>query len=297
MTTFVAIGCSSWRDYNCLAPLTALFWRDVISLTPIVITVGDWDAPARPKIALDALFYHRILNVGIASVYGYEEPNVAQNVRQHSAALAYMKPDDWMMPSDADLWPLRRDFYHLHEKTENIKAVCLYANGDHFQGKEVTLTKAAAGTPYQTLPTCHVVMRVADWRERYGLVAGESIGLATKRTLDVWLKPKQEGKDASGASWEAWMSDQRILTEKLCRADWFPREVVMVEREGHPPKDRIDRSLWPDTIDFARMTDAHLLREPDSPANWAKLRPLVAHFLPQHLEWADDYITRYRASY
>lgn len=301
MTTYVALSSSTTRDYNFLLPLTALFWRDVIGIEPFCLLAGRWDSNNRTSVALKALCHHDF-RLHWLPFYSspYDESTMAQNVRQHAATNQSLGlDDDWLMPSDADLWPLRKDYYHQHEKNWK-RATCLYSNGDHFQGKEDVLSKMAAGKPYQSIPTCSVVMRIRDWRERYELKSswlGSSFD-QTVKTLDGWLKPKMLGKTPSEASWEAWLSDQRIMTEKLCTADWFPESVAFVERQGHPPVDRLDRSSWPSgNIDYSRYIDAHLPRVPDGPENWPKLRALIERFLPQHLSWADRYQKEYRASY
>ena len=153
------------------------------------------------------------------------------------------------------------------------------------------------GQDYQSIPTCHVVMKVSDWRERYRLT-DLSGAYATYRTLEEWLLPKIKGLAPSRAGWIAWMSDQRLLTEKLCTAPWFPQDAAMIERSGHPPIDRLDRAGWPvGNIDYSRFVDAHLPRVPDGPDSWPKLRALIERFIPHHLAWADDYRREYQASY
>ena len=123
------------------------------------------------------------------------------------------------------------------------------------------------------------------------------IEYSIKSTLDSWLKPRMEGKSLSEAGWEAWMSDQRIMTEKLVKQDWFPSQVKFLERKGQPPVDRIDRSAWPDSPSVLYMIDAHMPRGSDQDNMWWKVRPILQQMIPKHLMWADEYRLNYKNSY
>jgi hypothetical protein len=301
--TIVAIGCSTDRDYNFLAPLTALLWRERIGHQPLLLLVGsedEWRADRRLSVCLAAITSNGFAHVFMGRLDGHPDHTLAQNCRQHAAALSTIAPNTWIMPGDADLWPLRRDFYHCHPGTL-FKAVLYYANGDHFQGKEVTLDRAARGLGCQTLPTCHVAMRASDWRAIYGLTEGDIVG-SVKRTLAGWFAGRADGQDANMVRW---MSDQQIMTEALCQQRWFPNGplpsqygavvagmILVVNRHGHPPVDRIDRSVpgtWTQPIELDRWTDAHLHKAPDSDAHWANELAILRAALPAHAEWADDY--------
>jgi hypothetical protein len=305
--TIVAIGCSTDRDYNFLAPLTALLWRERIGHEPLLLFVGsedEWKADRRLSVCLNAVVEQGFTHVFMGRLDGHPDHTLAQNCRQHAAALARVADETWIMPGDADLWPLRRGFYHRHPDT-GFKAVLYYANGDHFQGKETTLDRTARGLGCQTLPTCHVAMRAADWRAIYDLTEDDIVG-SVKRTLAAWFAMRAAGQDANMVRW---MSDQQIMTEALCQQRWFPSGplppgngaivagmVLVVNRRGHPPVDRIDRSMletWAQPIEIDRWTDAHLHKAPDSDAHWADELAILRATLPDRAAWADAYRARY----
>ena len=293
MTTYVAVSASTTRDYNFTLPLAALFWRDLVGFKPISLLAGDWTKDARVKCALDALAHHGLPAVQVGALDGYDEGTAAQNVRQHAAGLPALEPDAWLIPSDADLWPLKRDWYHQHEGSDK-QAFSYFSNGDHFVSKQDVISKLDAGnTSFQSLPTCHIAARVLTWRELYALTG--DVAADTKRTLDGWLAPKLPGKAPNMAAWESWMSDQRIMTEKFCRASWFPDSVAFIPRVG-PPSDRLDRGDW-DPRYVKTAIDAHVLRPPDREGNWHRLLELVKLYLPQHVAWADEYRNRYKGTY
>jgi len=292
MTTRVIIGCSNWRDYAFPLPLTALLWREIAGYEPILLLVGDehyWSKPARSLTSLNAIRELEFEHYMLGYIYGYEDCTLAQNSRQHAAALSTIPDDEWLMPSDADLWPLTREFYHQHEISDK-RFVLYYSNGDH----------------YSSFPTCHMTGRAKDWRALMGLILPEEKGgmfvirenpitHCVKNTLEAWLKPRQAGKGPSDAGWEAWMSDQRIFTERIKAQTWYPQEVLMIERKGHPPVDRIDRCCWPINPSVRGMTDAHLPKAPDQ--EWDKIRPIVEQLLPNWLSWADKYRNEFIAGY
>ena len=123
------------EDYAFLMPLGCLFVRDVIGHTPIAFLVGKPDEwTGRLAVVVEALRRHCIRFEFVDHIEGQSDATVAQNVRHHTAALPDLDENEWLMLNDADLWMLRREFYHLHEGIQG-KLVVLYSNGDHFKSK------------------------------------------------------------------------------------------------------------------------------------------------------------------
>ncbi len=298
--TFIVGGSSVWRDYAGCVPLAALLWRHVVGFESFWYLIGteeDWRKPPRNKVVTDMLDKWGIGYERVEPLEGYEVGTQAQNIRHHAACDPRWNADDWLMMTDADLFPMKRDFYHQHDRT-SAKAVSYYSNGNNFISKENVLQIAERRGEYQDLPTCHLTMRVATFRDVYGN-EGMTPRDSMKRVLDAWLRPRQEGKDPSGASWQAWMSDQRHATERLCRQSWFPQEVLFVPREGQPPVDRLDRSKlidW-DNLNVNRWTDCHVIRPTTTEGNWQKVRPIFANLLPQHIEAIDKYREAFEGGY
>lgn len=302
--TIVALGSSYDVEYAFVLPITALFWRDGIGFDPRVFLVGteaEWAVERRPLV-VEALRHHDVPFEFVDHVPGHNYPHVAQNVRQHAACDPAITDDAWIMPGDADLWPLRRSFYQQHDRQ---RVVCYYANGDHFMGKLDALAKHDAGASFQSLPTCHVAMRARDWRAIYGLVLGDLHG-SISRTMNSSLAPiRQAHPEQHG--WIEWMSDQWHMTERVCRQEWFPEfrlddknvdgrfdvgEVTFINRRGHPPLDRLCRSVperWATRYDVGQWTDAHVHKNVDKPGTWEVTFPLIESYLPEHAAWADQY--------
>lgn len=305
MKTVVVGACSPWRDYSFVSPLAALLWREVVGYEPhwyLIGTQADWNMPPRNKVVrcafeLWGLGYTRYDPVEQDPVKGYEVGTQAQNIRQHAAADPRWDAMDWLMTTDADLFPMKRDFYHQHEGS-SARVVSYYSNGNNFISKENLLSIAERHGEYQDLPTCHIAMRAKTWREVYGN-AGLTPMESMKRVLDAWLKPRQEGRNPSEASWQAWMSDQRLTSEKLCRQDWFPQEALLIPRDGQPPRDRLDRAHPNDwqNLNVSKWQDCHTVRPADQEPNWSKVRPIFAALVPDYMGRIDAYREEFCAGY
>lgn len=287
--TIVAVGCSRDRDYSFALPLTCALWEHVVGFIPIALLVGaqeEWEQDPRAAVVLKHL--GGIAHEFIGRAKGFPDHTTAQNCRQHAAALSLIQPSTWIMPGDADLWPLERTFYEQHEGTEHL-AVCYYSNGDHFVSKENVLERAKKGLGAQTIPTCHVAMRAQQWRDVYGLVEDDVAG-SIEKTMAVWVPRRAATPDPNMV---LWMSDQQIMTEKLCAQDWFPERVLMVQRHGHPPVDRLDRAqpTWAH-LDPNDYVDAHIYRGPES-EKWNELIRVFATVLPEMETWAREYREAY----
>lgn len=310
MNTAVIIGSSVYRDYSFVVPITALLWRDYIGFEPHIYLVGseeEWLSvgskegnpyPNATRTVVEALRKHGIRHTFVPRFGGFSDGTIAQNLRQHAAADRAFPDDQWMMPGDADLWPLRPEFYRQHEGRDDLLAVSYYANGDHFQGRAETLKKWESGLPFQSIPTCHVAMRAKEWRVAYGIESGDDIAAAVTRSLTgEWKKfvDRYAGPDVNLARW---CCDQWYMTERLCRQEWFSDRVGLVPRHGHPPVDRLDRGLgvagyWTQSFDRERWVDAHVHKQPEEAERWATLLPIVKALIPEYVEWAKRYREEY----
>lgn len=272
----VTLGCSTVHDYSFLLPLSCLAWRERIGFEPLVFLVGDereWSADERGKVVcLNALRHHKIRVEFVPHMEGVEDATISQSVRLHAAALSDLDSESILTPSDADLIPLRRGFY-VERFQEPITS--LYANG--YLGEEKT-----------HLPTCHILARVKTWRSFMGL-NGYGIEAELKASfLAAGLAEKMAQRAADPKkNWGwVWFLDEHHLSNRILSSGLA---VHRVDRDGHPPKDRLDRSCWPESYDPSQYTDCHSIRPGWTPANWPRLRPLLAWALPQHLAWMEEY--------
>lgn len=267
---YVVIGCSPSQPYDFLLPLTARLWRDRIGFEPILVLTGSPAAWAvRP--VLPELTDFRCVMTG--DLPGFRGGTVAQSSRQHIAALPWLQPDDFVLTSDADLWPISSAYYAQRDPAK--AATFWYANAYN----------------YEHHCTCHIGMSVARWRAFMGLTPG-NLRDQLLRTLQRDLAPQQTGLDASASGWKAWNFDEHNTSALLRRQSWYPAECQMIERQGQPPKDRIDRTAWPETPAIDGMVDAHLRSSCFIDEHWRSVSPLWRQLHPDHA-WAEDYRARY----
>lgn len=309
MSTLAVFSASQHRDYSFLAPITALFWRDVIGHTPRVLLTGaeaEWSAPGSKadnryrfgtQTALQALRSFGIETTFVPMPAGaiWQTATWAQVIRPNVVADASIPADQWVIMSDADLWPLRRSFYVQHEGASRARLVSYYSNGDHFFGKANVLERFTARMPFQTLPMCHVAMRASEWRTLLGisLMNEPSIAASADYHLAEYDRSFLAHFAGPDRGMAIWCADQYMLTHRICAQDWFPSEALLIQRRGLPPDDRLDRGNWrdwsPDRFDADRWTDAHVHKGPEEPERWATLLPVIDALMPQHSSWARAY--------
>ena len=300
--TVVVTSATADHDYAFLVPLTCMMWRIVVGYEPTVFLVGDdWLAPVaeeRLQIVMRHLYTLGIHYKRIPSLAAYPDGTVAKHVRQH-AACTIGDDDVWAMPTDVDLWPLRRMYFRQHEGESSL-AVLYNAFGDQWKSAQATVDGFKKGVRFPTLPMCHTAMRMGRWRAAWGIGYSTAIREAMLRTFNEYrvadASSVPSGEQAEG--WRWWVnSDQRVSTYVLCTQSWFPDHAYFIPRHGGPPYDRLDRAfahVWKQPYVPGRWTDAHLPREPHK--HWDDLRRIVQAHMPQHLAWADIYHSKYIAA-
>lgn len=279
MTKRVAIGCTVGHDYSAFLPFVGLLWRDRIGYEPTFFLVGtyeEWNGHKYAYIPLLTLKSFKFHVEFVDHIPGAEDATVAQCVRQHAAAHPYPE-DDLLICSDADLLPIRRDFYHTHDPDAHAIGL-YYSNG--YPGEESW-----------HWPSCHYSMRVRTWREVIGLDAVGMQAALSRNFAEYGLEAKMAAKKADPAkNWgHVWFTDEFIASKKIKESRHFPHSVHFITRDGHPPADRLDRCAWPTDYDARNYTDCHSIRPIWSDDNWPRFRPLVEKLMPERLTWADQY--------
>lgn len=279
MATKIILSSSIYGDYAFPVGIAALLWHEIVEYDPFVFIVGsseDW-SHGKPLVSYDFIREHGVKTFRLEPLDNWPLHVTAQNCRYHAAELSYFRDDGWLMLSDADIFPLKREFYHQHEDYAGRFAF-YYANGDH-------------GNNY---PTCHIAARAKDWRDVMELEANDDLLGQMRRNLDSWLTPRLAGLAPSVAGMKTWMVDMHSFMDRIKAKPWHPAECKMIEREGHPPKDRLDRSAWPASYEVSKYTDAHILKEPYTEKNWGRIRPMIEQLIPQHIARIDCYVEDFR---
>jgi len=295
MTHRAIIASTPDHDYSFLALIAALLWRDRIGFTPSLFLVGteaEWQTHQYARVVMGAISHHSIHHVFVPHMEGVLDKTIAQCCRQYAACHPF--PDgDYLLCSDADLLPLRKEFYHQ----QNLKTHAIglwYAN-------------AYLGEEDFHWPSCHYGALASIWREVIGLEIGKMAECMTRNFAEYGLPEKmaawnaevaraQAAKEPADAKhfWPVWFTDELVASKKIKESQYYPSRVLKIPRDGHPPKDRLDRSSWPFFIDPAKYTDCHSLRPGWSAPNWPRLAPFLKKVLPGHEKWLDQYRQDFR---
>lgn len=285
MTTYAVIASSTDHSYDFFAPLTALLWKRVVGYETIcflINTADDWQKPYS-HVVKQKLFEAGAKIHHIGRIEGYLEAQAAQSSRQHAAALD-LPETDVLATADVDMWPLSKDWYHQHDPSK-YDLTLHYANA---YGPLIPPSQP----PY--FCTAYMFATVKKWREIVGLENRGEIQTQLQANLDRTLGRRHD-------SWQAWNADELFMGSRIKGWDGYPGRCQFIERFGGPPDDRIDRACWPDSLEKGKFpwfqrkwVDTHLIRPGAVPPNWARIRPILSHLVPDQMEWVDEYVRLYR---
>lgn len=281
MKTFIIIGCSPRQDYDFPLPMTATIWKQLLGWEPVCMlysTESTWRKNPSASYVLDTLDQKGIRYHFIGDLSGqWNEHTPVQNARQHAAALDF-DDDDFLVTGDADLWPLRKDYYDQIDYSK--KMTFWFSNAYN----------------YAYHCSCHIGARASVWRDVMGLKVTGEILSQMQVTLDRDVAPARIGLSTADAGMVEWNSDE-VNTSRLIRAkSWYPHQCQMIERKRSVHGilvDRIDRATWKGW--WPGAIDAHLLRPPQFPENWPRVFNLIRQVSPSVAEWADTYRNTYLA--
>lgn len=272
---YAVIATNDSHGYDFFAPLTALMWDRVGGMKTLCFLTDDmkdWMAPAA-SVVLRGLEHVGVSPYWIGQIEGYRTGQVAQSVRQHAAALDLPETDE-LTTGDIDMWPFQKPWFHQHDPSKHD--VTLYYSN-------------AYGEKYPPFhPTPYVSATVKIWRQFMGLENRGEVRTQLQANFDRTLGRYHD-------SWTAWWHDELYYNSKLRAWGGYPGRCQMIPRAGQPPHDRIDRGCWPEKIDWSKpLVDTHLVRPGAMPENWRRIRPILEHFVPDQLTWADNYMQEYR---
>jgi hypothetical protein len=231
-------------QYAHFLPLVCHAWQRM-GYSPVVQLVGgqgEWDVQRLKRIRLAGAEIFFI-----PRIEGINDSTVAQVSRLYGWQLRY--PDDtYMLTADADMLPLGRDWFN---------------QGD---GSAVQLYYANA---YQRryFPLCYIGATVEVWRDIMG-----SLTMAEQMVGDLGLEAE---------NWTQWNYDEQLCGRKVNLWPGHPDRCQMIDRQGAPPNDRIDRSCWKYN-GIAGMVDAHMLRPLKE--NYETMEPMFRDFFGSDYE-------------
>jgi hypothetical protein len=277
-------------DYAFYLPLTALAWErfGFRSVVQIIGTRIEWERSRPLSWILSYLEARRAIIIFLDAMIDHR-PTLGQTARLFTVNMDEFpgQPDDFLITTDADLWPLDREHF---VPRENKKIVLLHAMCCGFFPHN--------GSMYRMYPMSNIGASVQTWRKL--LNDGHRFAKDSEsifQYLEDYYGPGVRVKTAIDTS--NWYLDQHVVSVRI--QHWMNnhggQDVFMVSDEGFT---RIDRLRWKSDIDkcqadrgyFEKMYDAHLPLNPYLPDTWNLTRPLI-HLMygnnSWQASWADDY--------
>lgn len=163
----------------------------------------------------------------------------------------FVNRDDTLLLQDVDIWPISSDFWN---RPIEKSVTCFY--GDAFQGKR------------------HCT---SGFRASAVALAQIASGTAKERMEELRRLPEDhEYRHSDDAA-------QSPLVLKWMES--HPGDYELINRGPSPPRDRIDRSAWPETFDLTGKVDAHLPRDASDKRVWNQILPLFDLLAPGWSGW------------
>lgn len=262
-TNRVVFGTSTHAMYSFFAPLTALMWQRVGARTPLPILIGTrahWEQ-AEPLVlhALEELGAEVRFLSGPAE---WEPYAPAQLCRLYAYLLPGIDPDDDLLTTDVDAWPLQAAAYRPRDADV---MVCMRHGGWHL------------------FPIGYLWAKARVWREILG-----SPATTIEQALEDIADSLQRGRPP-------WSLDEEMITAKIKAWSGYPNRLELIERPNACEGTRLSRCCWPaQPIPLDGYIDSHHLRPGWMPETWPRLHWVFQALLPpKDMQWVDDYYRRY----
>ena len=297
---YYAVFCSntpngvSYRtyDYAYNLPLTALAWER-IGFKSIAIIIGsrcEWENDPALSVVLSHLEARRATAIFVPAPLEYRT-TLSQTARAFAVNLPEFpgKDNDFLITSDSDLWPLRKEHY---TPLPNYKI--------HFVHAGCCGTFTINNKTYPMYAMSNIGATVATWRQ----IMNENHPIATdaEGMLDYFGEIfGDQARSPVVVGKETWYMDQRGVSIRL--AEWMDKygnsSAYRVSDKGF---ERLDRTGWDaDKLvpeNFTIRFDAHLPGKGFLPVQWKKIVPLINLMYGNNsweARWAEEYTLSFLA--
>ena len=275
-------------DYVFHLPLTALAWERIgfKCIIPIIGNQTEWRSSPLLSLVLTQLEARK------AEILFVEAPKHLHRILSQTARVFAVnvdrfpaKSDDYVITSDADLWPLNRD--HFTPK----------------KGKKLILVHSQCcgffqinGTVYPMYAMSNIGATVATWQQ----ILNEGHRFANdSSSIMQYLEDVHGPRVRDGVMAGNWYVDQETVSLRIHQwIDKYSNEsVYYVSDQGF---DRVDRFRWTTDLNqsahnqthFRHMFDAHL----PGKSRWNDIQPLLQLMFgleSWQLQWAHDYVDNF----
>ncbi|KAI9559305.1 hypothetical protein GHT06_016094 [Daphnia sinensis] len=294
---YAVFGCNtpngaSYRsyDYAFNLPLTALAWER-LGFRSVVLIIGsrcEWENDP----ALSTILSHledRQTTIIFIEAPPEQRPKLSQTARPFTVNLPGFpgKDNDFLITSDSDLWPLRKEHYMPQPNKKIVLVHSQCCGFFQFNNKS-----------YPMYPMSNIGATVATWRQ--AMNDNHSIAYDADTILnyledvfgDMARGPLIIGKPT-------WYMDQRVTSIRL--TEWMAKYGDgSVHRVSDVGFYRLDRSYWDvanmSQANFSLKFDTHLPLKMYLPTNWDRMRPLLYLMYGREssqAKWCDDYARKF----
>lgn len=274
---YVVLSTDFHPWYAFYAPLTCSIWKSR-GWTPLLLlggTVDAWLGARRAKAILGACEDVGDSNrIHFTGVYpNTRSATVAQVSRLFGHSAPGIKPDDFLLTSDIDMWPVG-DWVGGVEPT---RAFQMYFSNAHNDGRV-------------HFPMCYVGAEARHWAE---VMEGFDLASCLVACTEQPETPETSIRHNIGTDQiplSIWNWDEAFLGRQLEKWSGWPNECQLIPRDfDKPGEKRLDRSSWRWATSLDGYADAHMPRPGFSREFWPSVRQVFSLLAPDKLKWADEY--------
>jgi len=262
----VVLACDTNIDYFFFLPLISLAWQELIGYCPIILIIGSKESWLNEKLNRFVLDESRRFGAEIYFIdcmEGHRNSTFAQISRLYASLLGYSE-DTYLLTSDVDLLPLSRRFFNQQDFSKQVHL---------FYGNVYDKKK---------FPLGYIGADVSTWKQVMRPVTSDMLKAIS------WQLDNGLGKGSE--HWTAWNYDEFLFGVRIFEWDSKLLRCQIIERQGAPPIDRIDRSNWHFDGHLEGKVDAHLLRPGYTQENWSRIGNVLRCFLPENwYTWVENY--------
>ena len=285
---YAAYGCATPRqdfNYAFYLPLTALAWER-IGFESVILIAGsksEWDQSEAAAYILRHLEERKCIVKFIES-NEMNQLSISQIARLFAYKFDTFADNDYIVTSDADVWPLEKDFFVIPAR-HSVLSTNAFCCG-HFTHKD---------RHYRMRPMVSIGSYTMFWKAMMETEHNMSLPASPDSEDMLSYFHKEFGdmvyKEVTKGENDGWYLDQRMISVRLQQfaENHGTGSVVLVPRTVGI--DRIDRSGW-DTHTLRDKKDVHLLDNGHLPATWLEIRRLLDSMYgagTPELLWAEEY--------
>lgn len=284
---YAVISSDRNQLYAFYAPLTAAVWRNR-GWQVFMLLVGeedDWLDDPRSKLVYEKCLEANARVHFISAYPGHRTSTVAQVSRLYAHLLPKVAPDDYLMTSDVDMWPLGP---WVGGTRDSSKAFQLYFSNAYADADKVHF------------PMCYVGAQACFWKEAMdssvSMDMKDALGKALNLCKKQYTSSEAYHRNGEYVPLDVWNFDETYFGEQLSALGGWKDRCQFIERDmSLAGERRIDRSNWIDAASVDGYADAHLFRPGFTPDNWSRASWLfqLAVTDQDQVAWAESYHDSY----